>query len=318
MDNAGAWHERSGMPTFNEDVVVNGKIRVEGTGDGAVLIDLSSDRSWAIRQRGTAESTALELASVGGGGNKNLIITTTGRVNVAGGPLQVTNRGDGRVLLHLDSERGWVFRQRGTDGATALELTAANQSNNNKDFVINTDGQVGISAPVPTHKLHVGGNLRVASDLFVEGSVRVVEDVTLDGADCAEEFDVDPGSRVDPGTVMVVGRARRLEPCSRAYDTRVAGVVSGAGDLRPGIVLGRRARRAGVRRIPVALTGTVHCQVDATDTPVEVGDLLTTSPRPGCAMRADDASRSFGAILGKALEALTAGVGSLPVLVTLH
>ncbi len=295
-----------GMPTFNEDVIVNGKVRIEASGDGAVLADLSSDRSWAIRQRGTDQGTALELASVGGGGNKNLIIATTGRVHVTGGAVQVTNRGDGRVLLHLDSERGWVFRQRGTDGGTALELTAANPNNNNKNFIINTTGKVGIGTTAPSHTLHV------------QGSVRVADDVILDGADCAEEFDIDPASSVAPGSVMVVGPARRLEPCSRPYDTRVAGVVSGAGDRRPGIVLGRRTRRAGTRRIPHALNGTVYAHVDATAAPIEVGDLLTTSDRPGCAMRASDPARAFGAILGKALDGLASGIGTVPVLVTLH
>ena len=334
------------MPVFNEDVIVNGRVRVVATGDGAVLLELANERHWEVRQRGTGSGTALELANVGGGGNKNLIVATTGRLHLDGGTLQVTNRGDGKVLLHLDSERGWVFRQRGTDGQTALELTAANPGNNNKDLLINTDGQVGIGTLAPTHRLHVGGDVRV------DGSIRVGADVLLDGADCAEEFDVDPDAA--PGSVLVVGPERRLQPCSQPYDTRVAGVVSGAGDLRPGIVLGRRhpgdragagagdaadagagdaagagagagvAAGPGIRtaeapvRMPVALNGTVHCRVDATDAPIAPGDLLTTSARPGCAMRAADADRAFGAVLGKALDGLASGMGTIPVLVTLH
>jgi hypothetical protein len=316
------------VPVFNEDVVVNGRIRVVATGDGAVLLELANERHWEVRQRGTDSGSALELANVGGGGNKNLIVATTGRLQLDGGTFHVRNRGDGKVLLHLDSERGWVFRQRGVDGQTALELTGADPGNNNKDLLINTDGQVGIGTLAPTHRLHVGGDVRV------DGSVRVGVDVLLDGADCAEEFDVDPDAA--PGSVLVVGQERRLQPCSRPYDTRVAGVVSGAGDLRPGIVLGRRhpdtaaktgtrvATNAGTRkteaprRLPVALNGTVNCRVDATDAPIAAGDLLTTSARPGCAMRAADAGRAFGAVLGKALDGLASGTGTIPVLVTLH
>ena len=109
-----------------------------------------------------------------------------------------------------------------------------------------------------------------------------------------------------------------LQHCQQDYDTRVAGIISGAGDRRPGIVLGRRQGAPVVGRLPLALTGTAQCHVDATSSPIEVGDLLTTSHHPGRAMRATDPSRSFGAVLGKALESLPLGVGMIPVLVTLH
>jgi len=41
------------------------------------------------------------------------------------------------------AERSWVFKQIGSGATTALELTAADP-NNNKNFIINTDGRVGI------------------------------------------------------------------------------------------------------------------------------------------------------------------------------
>ena len=116
---------------------------------------------------------------------------------------------------------------------------------------------------------------------------------------------------------MVIGPGRRLRHCSRSYDTMAAGIVSGAGHLRPGIVLGRD-RSGTARTVPLALTGTVYCNVDATSSNIEVGDLLTTSSTPGHAMKAGDASRSFGAVVGKALERLTAGLGQIPVLVALQ
>jgi hypothetical protein len=51
---------------------------------------------------------------------------------------------------------------------------------------------------------------------------------------------------------------------------------------------------------------------------IAVGDLLTTSPTKGHAMRANDAARAFGAVLGKALGALKEGQGLVPILVTLQ
>ena len=80
--------------------------------------------------------------------------------------------------------------------------------------------------------------------------------------------------------------------------------VSGAGDTRPGIVLGRDPKRRD--RLPVALVGRVNCRVDADAGAIEVGDLLTTSPRPGHAMKAHDPARAF-ARSGIAEAARTAG-----------
>jgi len=76
-------------------------------------------------------------------------------------------------------------------------------------------------------------------------------------------------------------------------------------------------RRSAAGRLPLAVLGKVCCWVDATDVAVRVGDLLTTAPRPGHAMRAADSQRAFGAVLGKALQPLASGLGLIPILVVL-
>jgi hypothetical protein len=45
---------------------------------------------------------------------------------------------------------------------------------------------------------------------------------------------------------------------------------------------------------------------------------LTTSPTPGHAMKADDASRTFGSVIGKALRPLESGQTLIPILVALQ
>ena len=123
------------------------------------------------------------------------------------------------------------------------------------------------------------------SAAFFDGNVLVTGDITLPNADCAEDFDIAGSERIEAGTVMVLGDAEgALVACSRAYDRRVAGVISGAGDFRPGLVLDKH-RTPGGNRQPVALMGKVFCKVDAAFGAIEVGDLLTSSPTPGHAMK---------------------------------
>jgi hypothetical protein len=52
--------------------------------------------------------------------------------------------------------------------------------------------------------------------------------------------------------------------------------------------------------------------------PIEVVDLLTTSPTTGHAMRVDEPLRALGTIIGKALNRLDAGQGMISILVTLQ
>jgi len=58
-------------------------------------------------------------------------------------------------------------------------------------------------------------------------------DITLMNADCAEDFEISAEEHVEAGTVMALNDAGELEQSTMPYDKRVAGVVSGAGDLKP-------------------------------------------------------------------------------------
>ena len=60
------------------------------------------------------------------------------------------------------------------------------------------------------------------------------------------------------------------------------------------------------------------CKVDAGFGAVKPGDLLTTSPSAGHAMKAGDAWRRAGAVIGKAMTSLEDGRGLVLVLVNLQ
>ena len=67
----------------------------------------------------------------------------------------------------------------------------------------------------------------------------------------------------------------------------------------------------------VVILGTyAHCKVDATEAPIEVGDLLTSSKNPGHAKKATDPK--LGTIIGKALEPLEKGTGYIAVFVNIQ
>jgi hypothetical protein len=175
-------------------------------------------------------------------------------------------------------------------------------------------GGTGVCGESPTGVGVLGKGGKLAARF--EGDVEVTGDVRLTNADCAEDFDIANADLVEAGTVMVLGDDGALQPSESEYDKRVAGVVSGAGNYKPGIVLDKQ--KAQPNRRPVALLGKVFCKVDASFAPVEIGDLLTTSSTPGHAMKTIDQSKAFGAVIGKALRPLSGGQGLVPILVALQ
>jgi hypothetical protein len=137
------------------------------------------------------------------------------------------------------------------------------------------------------------------------------------GCDLAEPFPIKEEA-IEKGSVVVIDDEHpgRLKRSTQAYDTRVAGIVSGANGINPGIAL----KQEGVldQGENVALTGRVYVKADASLGAIKPGDLLTTSDSPGHAMKVTDPTRAQGAILGKAMSALKEGTGLVLVLVTLQ
>ncbi len=182
-----------------------------------------------------------------------------------------------------------------------------------KHILLNTDagaGNIGIGTVNPSEKLHVNGNIR-AKVLIIEG-----------GADVAESYDVAAvgDARPVPGMVVSIDpdRVGKLRIATKSYDRTVAGIISGADGVAPGLVLGHKGTVADGEH-PIANVGRVWCYVDAdAGGSVTPGDLLTTSATPGHAMKVSDHSISGGSILGKAMSRLESGKGLVLVLVTLQ
>ncbi len=152
------------------------------------------------------------------------------------------------------------------------------------------------------------------------GDSRVVVDVLeiTGGSDLSESFDIGTDI-VNPGMVVCIDAESpgQLVVSEKAYARTVAGVVSGAGGVKTGLLMGQRGSIADGEH-PVALTGRVWTWCDATAGAITPGDLLTTSEVTGHAMRVDDHARSQGAVIGKAMSSLSDGRGLVLVLVSLQ
>jgi len=165
-----------------------------------------------------------------------------------------------------------------------------------------------------------GGTTVFSVDEAGKATTKVLE--ILGGSDLSEQFDIrglKEGSVPSPGMVVSIDPAKPgdLVISQEPYDKRVAGIISGAGGVQPGMLMGQEGSKANGAN-PVALTGRVYCWADAANGPIEPGDLLTTSDIPGHAMKVTDYTKAQGAVIGKAMSSLNKGKGLVLVLVSLH
>jgi hypothetical protein len=180
----------------------------------------------------------------------------------------------------------------------------------------------------PSDALHVGGHITITG-----GCTGCTVGMVMMNTGTS---DLHPGDVVAFGAAAPAGTTVNGNPVagastsSQTYDTAVAGVVSARyvpGD--PNAPAGTAAHTGGPDDsatsikpgdyMAVVTDGAYNMvKVDAGQTGIHSGDLLTTGSTAGVAMKATDKLSSIGATLGKAMGDLKSGVGNIPVLVTLR
>ncbi len=286
------------------------RLDISASGDGAELLRFTTERPWVFRQIRTGPSAGLQLLSTSGlkafeitandGSNVATFVADTGSSRVGIGTISPTSK------LDIVAQDGL-----GITGFQPFMTLRDSNAGNARTRIQNAGGSMFFY----TESSFATGN----APLSVLNSGRVkVNILEIAGADLAEKFPSND-REVEPGTVMEIDPENpgKLRIAREAYSARVAGVVSGAGNLQAGAVLGNQPESEDGPAI--ALSGRVWVQCDASSGAISAGDLLTTSATRGHAMKSSDRERSHGAVLGKAMTTLAQGErGLVLVLVNLQ
>jgi hypothetical protein len=221
----------------------------------------------------------------------------------SGGSMVMTLSGTG-TLTARGTESGFNVINR-NNSAQEWALYSRN-SGGTGQFAIWNNGTGDVAAFSPN------------GDMYLTGQVSATVLTVRGGADVAEPFEMTKPEEMEPGTVVIIDEenAGHLKESTASYDTRVAGIISGAGGVKPGLRLHQEGVMEGDHH--VALSGRVYVKADASFGKIKPGDLLTTSSNPGYAMKVNDHTKAQGAILGKAMSRLDHDTGLVLVLVTLQ
>jgi len=256
------------------------------TGDLAVLGNVNLHDS-SLTMYANASNASPRVTITGDSTGGEVIVHTAngslGQCSYAGSygySYYYNSAGNERLLLSGDASDGGYVRLKNASGSARISLHG--------DYAGTGDGRV------------------ITDELQING-----------GSDLSEQFDIETGA--EPGSVVCIDPEKpgKLVVSTKAYDRTVAGIVSGAGGVKPGMMMGQDGTMAD-GDLPVALSGRVYCRVDASQGAIQPGDLITTSDVPGCGMKVADYSRAHGAIIGKAMTRLDSGQGLILVLVSLH
>ncbi len=164
--------------------------------------------------------------------------------------------------------------------------------------------------------------IRLVTNFQNSGDARVFTDeIQINGgSDLAEMFDItDAKENTRPGLLVSLdpNAPGKLMISQEAYDKKIAGVISGANGIKPGILMGQDNTIAHGDEL-VTLSGRTYVQCNTSNGSIQIGDFITSSDIAGEAMKASSKKKSRGAIIGKAMTNLESGNDFVLVLINLQ
>jgi hypothetical protein len=289
--------------------------QADGSGSGAILDGNNSSGAGQLTlYQGDGQTGAALYGDDGQGSGALSLRKANGNpgARLYGGPnngslLLYNNAGNLHTGIYSWEDEEGVVSVRNKFGDETIYLWGRNSQDT-------AGGQIGLKKSDGTQTITLN------ADHGGEGRITTQVLQITGGSDLSEQFEVNASrDALKPGMVVSIDSENpgELRLSAQAYDRTVAGVLSGAGGVKPGMLMGQTGTAANGKHA-VALTGRVYCYVDASHGAVRPGDLLTTSETPGHAMKATDHARAQGAIIGKAMTSLESGKGLVLVLVSLQ
>lgn len=277
--------------------------------------NLYFDGSWKMITSG--KGAFISTAPLGGAAFSVYSDNTLRSANAIASPIPVLQVNlDGKVGVGTTSPTYSLDVNGGVNGfrakaasALSTDTIATFENSSAIQMIVRANGFVGIGNTAPAKTLDVTGDIN-ASGTITGGTI------TAKYQDVAEW--VESSQDLPAATVVILdpGKSNQVVASTQSYDSRVAGVIS----LKPGVTLGE----GGEGRVLVATTGRVKVKVDASNGPINIGDLLVSSDKEGVAMKSVPVEiggvriHRPGTLIGKALEPLAQGTGEILVLLSLQ
>jgi len=252
-------------------------LTVSGSTNSSALIELTNTASPNGRRFGVGSAIEglLQIADLTAGGQTRLVVDANGNVGIgttnpqerlqvhgnvrlpSGNNLQLwTSQGAGGVHWDNNVNAGFLLYQDGTsnDQGKVLWLEGFGAGN---IFAVSNRIKMGIGTSNPQSEFDVNGTT-TTKVLAITG-----------GMDLAEPFEISESQPILKGAVVIIDEENpgRLKLSHRAYDKRVAGVVSGAGGINPGLTLTQEGVLEGGQNI--ALSGRAYALATAANGPIK-------------------------------------------------
>ena len=334
----GNWFDNWRIAGTHVPVALLGQVPVNVTMEGGAIVagdylTLSSTSGKAMKANGAGYVLGRALASASTDGQIMVfiqpkwqaigVLSDAGSRTLVSEGLVLAETADATAGTPGQSSHSLSFRGSGWDGATAVyremlvqndvtdagqyKLSVTNNDGTEVAFVTN-EGDLALSGKLyPSDR----GTLQTDKYIFYDGSAGPGGDFMRTNAsgwgsgsyDFAEMF---PSQQVlSPGEVVIFssGKEEVARSTGRQFDPKIAGIVS----TQPGFLAGENIPG----HVPVALAGRVPTFVTNEGGSIHAGDPLTTSSRPGYAMKATEQ----GPIVGYAMESLSETTGVITVFV---